>query len=60
MHCFANMRASAFTYLYRTLVEGVDADEAREDMLAVWDPGLDERWGQWDRLIRNAEADRHH
>lgn len=59
---FANMRASAFTYLYRTLVEGVDADEAREYMLAVWDPASDERWAQWDRLIRDAEAgaDRHH
>ncbi|MCH7775903.1 MAG: protein tyrosine phosphatase family protein [Gemmatimonadetes bacterium] len=62
VHCFANMRASAFTYLYRTLVEGVDADEAREYMLAVWDPASDERWRQWDRLIRDAEAgaDQHH
>ena len=56
VHCFANMRASAFTYLYRTLVEGVDADEAREYMLAVWDPASDERWAPWDRLIRDAGA----
>jgi protein tyrosine phosphatase (PTP) superfamily phosphohydrolase (DUF442 family) len=48
VHCFANMRASAFVYLYRTLVERVPEDEARATMAAVWDPA-DEP--QWARLI---------
>ena len=55
VHCFANMRASAFTYLYRTLKAGVSEDVAKRDMLAVWDPASDERWAQWVRLIRLAE-----
>ena len=48
VHCFANMRASAFVYLYRTLVERVPEDEARATLSAVWDPA-DEP--QWERLI---------
>jgi protein tyrosine phosphatase (PTP) superfamily phosphohydrolase (DUF442 family) len=35
VHCIANMRASAFVYLYRTLVRGVPDEEARGDMDAV-------------------------
>lgn len=45
VHCFANMRASAFVYLYRTLVEGVPEDEARATMNEVWDPWELEQWG---------------
>ena len=52
VHCFANMRASAFTYLYRTLVEGVPADEARQAMDPVWDPMELE---QWAGLIERAQ-----
>jgi protein tyrosine phosphatase (PTP) superfamily phosphohydrolase (DUF442 family) len=37
VHCFANFRASAFTFLYRVLREGVPLEEARRDLLAVWD-----------------------
>lgn len=45
VHCFANMRASAFVYMYRTLVEGVPEDEARATMNDVWDPWELEQWG---------------
>lgn len=45
VHCFANMRASAFVYMYRTLVEGVPEDEARATMNEVWDPWELEQWG---------------
>lgn len=45
VHCFANMRASAFVYMYRTLVEGVPRDEARATMTEVWDPWELEQWG---------------
>jgi protein tyrosine phosphatase (PTP) superfamily phosphohydrolase (DUF442 family) len=54
VHCFANMRASAFVYLYRTLVEGVPEDEARAVMSRVWDPGTVPQWGA---LIEQAQAE---
>ncbi len=54
VHCIANMRASAFVYLYRTLVEGVSDEEAREYMDAVWDPG---ELRQWADLIERAQTE---
>ena len=55
VHCFANMRASAFVYLYRTLVQGVPDSEARGVMSEVWDPG---ELQQWADLIERAKAER--
>ena len=52
VHCFANMRASAFVFMYRTLVEGVPEAEARATMNQVWDPNELEQWGG---LIRRAQ-----
>ena len=47
VHCFANMRASVFVYLYRTLRLG-DAEElARQDLVAIWDPVTQEQWVQF-------------
>ena len=54
VHCFANMRASAFVYLYRTLVEGVDESTALGTMSEVWDPG---ELRQWADLIERAKAE---
>jgi protein tyrosine phosphatase (PTP) superfamily phosphohydrolase (DUF442 family) len=53
VHCFANMRASAFVYLYRTLVEGVPEAEARRTMNEVWDP---DELRQWADLIARAKS----
>lgn len=53
VHCFANMRASAFVYMYRTLVEGVSEADARATMDQVWDPWELEQWGD---LIERAQA----
>jgi len=53
VHCFANMRASAFVYLYRTLVEGMPEDQALATMSEVWDPWELEQWGG---LIERAQA----
>ena len=53
VHCFANMRASAFVYMYRTLVEGVPEAQARATMEEVWDPWELEQWGD---LIERARA----
>lgn len=53
VHCFANMRASAFVYLYRSLVEGVPESEARATMSEVWDPAEQEQWS--DLIERSRE-----
>jgi len=51
VHCFANFRASAFTYLYRVLREGVPEEEAREDLYAVWDEAKFEENPAWRAFI---------
>lgn len=38
VHCIANMRVSAFTFLYRHLVLGVPVDEARQTLHQIWEP----------------------
>lgn len=38
VHCIANMRVSAFTFLYRVLVLGVPEDEARQLLRQIWEP----------------------
>ena len=45
VHCAANMRVSAFIYLYRVLHQGVSASEAERDLRAVWQP--DEVWSRF-------------
>lgn len=53
VHCFANMRVSAFVYLYRTLQQNTPAATARADLEKVWNPNeLD----QWAAFLANAEA----
>jgi len=54
VHCAANMRASAFVYLYRTLVEGVPEEEARATLHAVWDPAEEQPWAE---LIERMKAE---
>ena len=52
VHCFANMRVSAFVYLYRTLHQDVSEEQAKEDLAKVWDPySLD----QWANFIETAQ-----
>ncbi len=51
VHCFANYRASAFTYLYRVLVVGVDESIAREDLHQVWDEKAFVEYPQWRAFI---------
>ena len=48
VHCAANMRVSAFVFLYRVLREGVSESEAQRDLHAIWQP--DEVWS---RFIQN-------
>ena len=58
VHCFANMRASAFTYLYRTLVLHEDETAARRDMEVVWDPTSQVQWGHFLELAKSQYATR--
>jgi len=48
VHCAANMRVSAFLFLYRVLREGVGGPEAEQDLHSIWYP--DEVWS---RFIEN-------
>ena len=52
VHCFANMRASAFVYLYRTLHGGVSEADARADLVKIWDPASQP---QWEAFIAEAQ-----
>jgi len=45
VHCAANMRVSAFMYLYRVLLKDVPASEARHDLNAIWHP--DDVWSKF-------------
>jgi protein tyrosine phosphatase (PTP) superfamily phosphohydrolase (DUF442 family) len=38
VHCIANMRVSAFVFLYRVLRQGVPVGEARATMNQIWQP----------------------
>jgi len=57
VHCIANFRASAFVYLYRTMVEGVPDEEAKQDMEAIWDPGSQPRYSAWAELIERTQSE---
>jgi protein tyrosine phosphatase (PTP) superfamily phosphohydrolase (DUF442 family) len=46
VHCVANYRATAFLYLYRCQVEGMDEALASRDMEKIWKPD-----GVWERFI---------
>ena len=48
IHCAANMRVSAFVFLYRVLFQQIDLAEAERDLHAIWHP--DEVWS---RFIQN-------
>ncbi len=56
VHCFANMRASAFVYMYRTLVEGVPEAEALGTMSEVWDPSELRQWADLMERAKSAHA----
>jgi protein tyrosine phosphatase (PTP) superfamily phosphohydrolase (DUF442 family) len=49
VHCAANMRVSAFMYLYRRLYEGLDATAAAEDLHKIWMPN--ETWQSFMQCI---------
>lgn len=38
VHCAKNMRVSAFVYLYRRLHEDIKEEQAKADLLKIWQP----------------------
>lgn len=51
VQCAANYRASAMTYLYRTLLGDVPEADARRDLETVWEPNR-----RWRRYIEDVSA----
>lgn len=53
VHCQLNMRASAFTFLYRVVHEGVPPEEAMKALAPVWIPR--DQWATFtaDVLMKN-------
>ena len=49
VHCQLNMRASAFTFLYRVVNEHVPPDEAFKALSAVWVPR--DQWADFVKLV---------
>ena len=47
VQCSANYRASAMTYLYQVTIAEVDEEEARQNLLAIWDPASNATWSQF-------------
>ena len=45
VHCAANMRVSAFVFLYRVLHQGIAIAAAEPDLQAIWQP--DEVWSRF-------------
>jgi protein tyrosine phosphatase (PTP) superfamily phosphohydrolase (DUF442 family) len=51
VHCIVNARVSAFVYRYRRDVLGVDEEQAREALEAIWTPE-----GVWADFIASARS----
>ena len=49
VHCAANMRVSAFMYMYRCGVLKEDVNEARRDLEKIWEP-----MGVWKNFVSKA------
>ena len=47
VHCIANMRVSAFIYLYRLIHEGMRDEKAKNDLHEIWTPN-----DTWQELIK--------
>lgn len=49
VHCAANMRVSAFMYLYRLIHEGMSDEQAKSDLQKIWTPN-----DTWQAFIQRA------
>ncbi|ARV62875.1 phosphatase [Nostocales cyanobacterium HT-58-2] len=54
VHCAANMRVSAFMYLYRRLHEHLSEEDAKKDLHKIWVPN--ENWQKFmNQVLENYE-----
>lgn len=52
VHCAANMRVSAFMYLYRRIYDNMSDEEAKKDIDQIWQPN--ETWLNFiDRVLEH-------
>ena len=49
VHCAANMRVSAFMYLYRLIHQGMSDEQAKSDLQKIWTPN-----DTWQAFIQQA------
>lgn len=49
VHCMLNYRASLFTFLYRTVHQGVAPEEAYDAVAAVWEP--EDQWLEFGQMV---------
>ncbi|AFZ19822.1 protein tyrosine phosphatase family protein [Allocoleopsis franciscana] len=49
VHCAANMRVSAFMYLYRLIHQGMSDEQAKSDLEKIWSPN-----DTWQAFIQQA------
>lgn len=55
VHCAANMRVSAFMYLYRRLYKGISNEEAKKELHQIWIPN--ELWQNFiQQVIENYQS----
>ncbi|MFH7030052.1 MAG: protein tyrosine phosphatase family protein [Heteroscytonema crispum UTEX LB 1556] len=53
IHCAANMRVSAFMYLYRRIHQGINHEDAKKDLNKMWVPN--EIWQKFiEQVIANS------
>jgi len=52
VQCAANYRASAMTYLYQVVVDGVPEEQAKRDLNVIWNPDENETWRAYIAEIR--------
>ena len=57
VQCAANYRASAMTYLYRVVVEGVPEEEALADMRVIWNPDENSTWRAYIDEVKSSHAE---
>lgn len=55
VHCEANFRASTFVYLYRVTQLGISLEEAKKDLLKIWQPS--ETWQGYIEKVLFAEQE---
>jgi len=55
VQCAANYRASAMTYLYQVLVDGVPEAEAKQDLHAIWNPDDNDTWHEYIEAIKGRQ-----